>query len=111
MYMSPKSLLVAWANRRGKAKYAASADISSLSMVFYELVTAEPLIEDASDFDVDAIVRGRRPQFPPGFEEQHPSLVALVKDCWDGNEGARPKAGDIVARMKRLKSEMGIFVS
>ncbi|KNC54391.1 serine/threonine protein kinase [Thecamonas trahens ATCC 50062] len=94
VYMPPE-LLSSWANRRNKARYSATIDIYALAMIMFELWTTAPLIESADQFNIDEILRGRRPDFPPGFPPSTRRSTHL-------------SAGEVVKRLKVVRGEMGL---
>lgn len=85
--------------KRG-AKASAAADIYSLGMVLWELVSCRIPFADAATAAIAAmwVAQGEQETVPEGTPEE---FKGLILDCWDKDPLRRPKA-DVIA--KRLDS-------
>jgi serine/threonine protein kinase len=87
-YMAPEVL-------KGE-RYTEKADIYSLGMIMYEVITClPPYAEQAHDTNLALkILQGIRPEFPD--QVKYPQLlVDLIKKCWDNEPNNRPTAREI----------------
>ncbi|KLL05309.1 MAG: hypothetical protein MRERV_2c031 [Mycoplasmataceae bacterium RV_VA103A] len=76
--------------------YTPKADIYSLGMIMYEIITGiPPYAEQAHDTDLALqICQGIRSQFPP--QVKYPQLlIDLITKCWDNEPNNRPTAREV----------------
>ena len=99
-YMAPEVL-------RGE-RYTPAADIYSLGMVLYELITClPPYAEQAHDTNLALkILQGIRPQFLS--QVKYPQLlVDLINQCWETEPNKRPTAREVSGVVGRWFEENG----
>jgi len=76
--------------------YTQKADIYSLGMIMYEVLTGyPPFTNESHDTNLALkIVQGTRPQFPQ--QVKYPQLlIDLIKKCWEQEPNNRPTAREI----------------
>eukprot|EP01125_Pyxidicula_operculata_P008821 TRINITY_DN2925_c0_g5_i2.p1 TRINITY_DN2925_c0_g5~~TRINITY_DN2925_c0_g5_i2.p1 ORF type:complete len:1202 (-),score=224.82 TRINITY_DN2925_c0_g5_i2:74-3679(-) len=75
-------------------KYSEKADIYSLGMILWELVTRQQPFADKSSFAIPiSVIKGERPLIPkdcPG------TLKRLIRSCWGNRSKQRPSAAKII---------------
>lgn len=83
-----------------RAAYTVKADIYSLGLVFWEILTRRIPFGDVEDFSLERVdVEGLRPTLPQSAD---PLLASLITDCWQGDPDMRPTADDVVRRLEEL---------
>eukprot|EP00027_Filamoeba_sp_ATCC50430_P017668 CAMPEP_0168569920 /NCGR_PEP_ID=MMETSP0413-20121227/16440_1 /TAXON_ID=136452 /ORGANISM="Filamoeba nolandi, Strain NC-AS-23-1" /LENGTH=482 /DNA_ID=CAMNT_0008602499 /DNA_START=674 /DNA_END=2122 /DNA_ORIENTATION=- len=85
-----------------KHQYNESADIYSLGIVFWELVTKEdPYIGmDAYQVVFAVATQGIRPTLPSSCPE---AFAQLILDCWDEEPQKRPKIDQVLQRLENIE--------
>jgi len=99
-YMAPEIMR----GKHGQAQYDHRVDVYSLSMVLWQLLTAERPFENEGlrvwDME-DAVLSGRRPKIPDCDAE----LKALIEKAWADDPSERPSAVAMVGVLERLAKE------
>lgn len=93
--------------------YGTAIDIYSLSMVFYSMATGVTPFSDLQNGSrphtpaqimMKTAVKRERPIIPASV---HPSLAAIIRDCWDHFPKKRPTAEQLLERLIALQTELG----
>ncbi|GBC01087.1 hypothetical protein RclHR1_04060015 [Rhizophagus clarus] len=89
-YVAPEVL-------RGKS-YTQVADIYSLGMIMYSLITGrQPFENRAHEYELAlSICNGIRPEIPEIPELESNWYINIMKKCWDSNPGNRPNIESIL---------------
>ncbi|CAN0076073.1 unnamed protein product [Pylaiella littoralis] len=77
-----------------------ASDVYSFGVVAWEVLTTEVPWADVGlgrDIYLRVVVKGDRPEIPAGTPED---IAGVMRDCWAEAAAARPKAGEIMARMR-----------
>lgn len=89
--------------------YTFSADIFSLAIMMWEVITNEPSFSPATNPDFnfefkieDFIVAGKRLEIP---HEVDPRVAALITECWAQDPRTRPTSDNVVQRLSALALE------
>lgn len=86
--------------------YDQKADIFSLAIVLWELVTAKVPYDTMTPLQAALGVRqGLRPDLP---ENAHPKLVDLMQRCWVATPDKRPSFSEITAQLETLFEEVKV---
>lgn len=92
--------------------YGTAIDIYSLSMVFYAMATGVTPFSDLKNGSrphtpaqimMKAAVKRERPIIPASV---HPTLAAIIRDCWDHFPKKRPTAEQLLDRLISFNSEL-----
>lgn len=95
-WMSPEMI-------HGRA-YSFSSDIYSLTMVCWEVLTAQAPFDEVPDEDLTAVVMaGHTPAIPPWTP---PAFAALLRAGWARDPAARPTARELLDRFEGLQSDL-----
>lgn len=103
-YVAPEVL-------RGRS-YTQKADIYSLGMIMYEIITRIPLYAK-QNHDINLalqICQGERPKFPNQLK--YPQiLVDLIKQCWESEPNNRPTAREVSRIVEKWFYEYSNYLS
>lgn len=82
--------------------YTVKADVYSLGIVFWELLTREDPYTGMDAFNVVLSVgtKGLRPTIPPSCP---PSFATLIEECWSEDPDARPPVDEILDRLEVMR--------
>lgn len=96
-YMAPEIL-------RGVA-FDKSVDVYSFSMILYQMIEGSAPFADKSEDEVlCAVTQAReRPPFRLKAKRYPDGLKQLIRACWDENPSQRPKFGEIIDSLERIK--------
>lgn len=92
--------------------YGTAIDIYSLSMVFYSMATGVAPFTDLksgarphtpAQIMMKTAVKRERPIIPAAV---HPSVAAIIRDCWDHFPKKRPTAEQLLERLVDLQQEL-----
>jgi len=85
-----------------RQRYTLKADIYSLGIVFWEIVTREDPYKGMDPFQVVLAVgtRGLRPPIPPTCDSE---LSHLIKELWQEDPKARPNVDIILKRLQKMQ--------
>lgn len=89
---------------RGDRNYGSAVDVYSYGIVCWELCTRQtpwdelgrdvPYLE-LLDRLMHALQTGRRPALPPLLAHEHPEITQVMRSCWAGDPGDRPRFADV----------------
>eukprot|EP00037_Helgoeca_nana_P031308 m.398176 g.398176 ORF g.398176 m.398176 type:complete len:1112 (+) comp28369_c0_seq2:30-3365(+) len=89
---------------RGDRNYGSAVDVYSYGIVCWELCTRQtpwdelgrdvPYIELLNRL-MHALQTGRRPALPPLLAHEHPEITQVMRSCWAGDPGDRPRFADV----------------
>eukprot|EP01102_Stenamoeba_stenopodia_P005625 TRINITY_DN1636_c0_g1_i1.p1 TRINITY_DN1636_c0_g1~~TRINITY_DN1636_c0_g1_i1.p1 ORF type:complete len:595 (-),score=151.05 TRINITY_DN1636_c0_g1_i1:45-1829(-) len=97
-YMAPEVLL-----SNNTDPYTFKADVYSLGMVMYELLTLKLPYEDENQYNLLTLkMKGVRPRFPTELPPSHEPLFALYERCTDLSPDKRPDLFQIKEELIRL---------
>jgi len=100
LWMAPEVL--------AKKSYDVKADIFSLGVLFWQLVTGGRPHEDITTFPnlKDRVLAGDRPSMElAAFDKCPEAFFKVLSDCWAHNPQARPSAQELVERLHALCEE------
>jgi serine/threonine protein kinase len=84
----------------GKRNYSLKADIYSLGIVLWELMTKSDVFPDLEDDEVMyAIQQGDRPEIPTFVP---PEFANLIRACWAEDPLSRPAASVVLESLEHL---------
>uniref|UniRef100_A0A7S0MS34 Protein kinase domain-containing protein n=1 Tax=Pyramimonas obovata TaxID=1411642 RepID=A0A7S0MS34_9CHLO len=90
---------------KGTVRYGTPADIYSLGMVIFEMVSGtEPFKKYATMQAAFAVSTGKRPSFRD-IPKAKAILEFLIRSCWDGEPARRPSLEDIFYYAKLINTE------
>lgn len=92
----------------GKANYGTRADVYSMTIVLWQILTCRTLYEGISTFEiVEGVSSGRlRPKIPANFD---PELAALLQSGWHQDPAKRPTASEMYKALKELRDDGGEY--
>lgn len=97
-YMAPEVLL-----SNNTDPYTFKADVYSLGMVMYELLTLKLPYEDENQYNLLTLkMKGVRPRFPVELQPSHQPLFVLYEKCTDLSPDKRPDLFQIKEELIRL---------
>lgn len=84
--------------------YSFSSDIYSLSMVCWEILTAQAPFDEVADEDLTAVVMaGHTPAIPPWTP---PAFAALLREGWARQPESRPTAREMMERLECMQADL-----
>ncbi|KNC47598.1 serine/threonine protein kinase, partial [Thecamonas trahens ATCC 50062] len=104
VYMAPE-LLLQYYQGAAEACYSKAADIFSLSIVAYEMLT-ESILFRAKRFSAAMTASGRRPPFNDEFATRYPQLVELISHAWAANPVDRPSISEFAAALDLVAEQL-----
>jgi serine/threonine protein kinase len=90
--------------------YDPPVDVYSFGIILWELATRERPWSELDGLDyfefksalADALLSGRRPQLPDGFDSEHPAFSSLMRSAWATDPADRPAFVTLVFSLKLL---------
>jgi serine/threonine protein kinase len=90
--------------RNPREARAPSADVYAFAIVLLEMMQGRLAYAGMTPSQVASVVLGgQRPPLPPNL---HPSISALIQDCWAQASAARPTFTSVVARLQEVVNEL-----
>lgn len=101
VYMAPEVLQ--------KEAYSSRADVYSFAVVLAELFTnqmpyTQPPYETMNSAQLVYYITEKSAR--PSLQGLHPTLQALIEECWASQPHSRPSFHEIIVRLKRLQSDL-----
>jgi serine/threonine protein kinase len=83
--------------------YTAKADVWSMGMVIYELVTLKEPYEDEDIFEVATLIQsGQRPVIPEAVATEYKPILDIFMSCTQAKPDNRPDIKDVREQLQQL---------
>ena len=90
-------------------KYTEKADVYSVAMLFYEIISGSlPFggITNPITLATKVVVKNERPDLKPFKSFLPPQIIGMIEDMWNGEASKRPSMEVVVATLQSLLSDV-----
>ncbi|EAR93555.2 tyrosine kinase domain protein (macronuclear) [Tetrahymena thermophila SB210] len=93
-------------------QYTIKADVYSYAIVLWEFISRKTPYQKMSTVDImKNVCEGKRPGLGPEFipKDCPPSLIDLMKDCWEQDPNKRPDFREVLERLEYIENDLQLI--
>ncbi|KAL4480308.1 hypothetical protein ABPG74_020824 [Tetrahymena malaccensis] len=93
-------------------QYTIKADVYSYAIVLWEFISRKTPYKQMSTVDImKNVCEGKRPGLGPEFipKDCPPSLIDLMKDCWEQDPNKRPDFREVLERLEFIENDLQLI--